>query len=77
MMIQATVISKITGRTIKNSYTANQLLDDFLDRDDLVISMTECDCEPIGETNVVECNCDEEWEDCTLILDEDIVGGNQ
>jgi hypothetical protein len=67
-MIQAIVISKKTGRTIKRSYTAKQLLEDFFGGDDLMQNMTECDCQPVGETNVVECNCCEEWFDYTLEL---------
>ncbi len=27
--------------------------------DDLYNDCLSCDCEPIGETNVVECNCEE------------------
>lgn len=69
-MIQATVTSKKSGKVIKKSYTARQLLEDFIDEDDLVIAMTQCDCQPVGETNVVECNCDFEWEDYTLVLEQ-------
>lgn len=69
-MIQATVTSKISGRVIKKSYTARQLLEDFYGEDDLIVAMTQCDCQPIGETYVVECNCDYEWEDYTLVLEQ-------
>lgn len=30
--------------------------------------LSECNCEPIGETNVVECNCYEKYED--FVIDE-------
>jgi len=69
-MIQATLTSKKSGRVIKQSYTARQLLEDYYGEDDLVIKMIECDCQPVGETNVVECNCHEEWDDYTMVLEQ-------
>jgi hypothetical protein len=67
-MIQLTLKSDITGRVIKKSYTARQLLES--DEIEVVQEMSACDCQPIGETNVVECNCDDEWYDYTLIVGE-------
>ena len=69
-MIQLTLTSKTTGRIIKKSYTARQLLES--DEQSVVEEMSECDCRmlPRGETNVVECNCDEEWHDYTLVVGE-------
>lgn len=54
------LISKTTGRTLVTEMTGRQLLE--TNEDDLVYKMAECDCQPIGETNVIECNCAEEWE---------------
>ncbi len=45
-------IISLTEQTIQN------LLEDTL----LDMVMT-CDCEPVGETNVVECNCEDYLED--------------
>ncbi|PED05328.1 acetyltransferase [Bacillus pseudomycoides] len=53
---------------MKQSYTARKILD--LYEEEPVVEMTPCDCQPVGETNVVECDCDREWEDYTLTLDE-------
>ena len=66
-LVEVSLKSNKTERVIKASYTARQLLD-FFDESDLVIEMSKCECQPIGETNFVECNCDEEWEDYTLIV---------
>ncbi|MGF2740884.1 acetyltransferase [Bacillus amyloliquefaciens] len=60
-MIEVTVKSKISGRIKRGSFTARQLLDTY--EDDLVCNLTKCDCQPVGETYVVECNCCEEWEE--------------
>ncbi|MFF2532411.1 acetyltransferase [Brevibacillus sp. NPDC058079] len=68
-MIKAILTSNISHRVIESSYTPRQLLD-FFDEEELVQKMTKCYCQPIGETNVIECNCDEEWEDYTLKLEE-------
>lgn len=70
-MIEAILTSKASGRTIKSSYTARQLLD-FYDEEALVSDMSACNCQPTGETYVVECNCDSEWEDYTLKIGEEI-----
>ncbi|MFI8680371.1 acetyltransferase [Bacillus thuringiensis] len=67
-MVRATLTSRVSGRDIVRSYTPRQILD-FLDEEELVADMTECNCQPIGETNVVECNCDSEWEEYVLELE--------
>lgn len=67
-MIEVVATSKISNRIVRKLYTARQLLENFSDEEDLVIDMTDCGCQPIGETNVVDCNCDSEWTDyeCTI-----------
>ncbi|MTI49684.1 MAG: acetyltransferase [Firmicutes bacterium] len=65
-MIEVIVINNKTEEIVYGYYAARQLLDTTEEK--LVEEMTDCDCEPIGETNVVECNCFEEWEDYTLIV---------
>ncbi|UPI13373.1 hypothetical protein [Bacillus phage SBSphiJ7] len=60
-MIEVIVKSKISGRLKRGLFTARQLLDTY--EDDLVCTLTECNCQPVGETYVVDCNCCEEWED--------------
>lgn len=67
-MIQLTLTSNITNRVIKKSYTARQLLE--TDEIAVVQEMTDCGCQPVGETYVVDCNCDEEWFDYTLVVGE-------
>lgn len=67
MIIEVTLKSKKTNRVIQASYTARQILN-FMDEDELVLDMHQCDCQPVGETNVVECNCEAEWEDYELTL---------
>ncbi|MFY0519349.1 hypothetical protein ACOMCU_16200 [Lysinibacillus sp. UGB7] len=67
-MVEIMLTSKNSGRVIKSSYTARQLLE--TDEIDIVMDMTKCDCQPVGETYVVECNCDDEWEQYELIIGE-------
>ena len=69
-MIEATLKSNITNRVIKSSYTARQLLD-FFDEEELVLDMGKCDCQPVGETNVIDCGCYEEWEDYNLTFSDE------
>lgn len=66
--VKVTLRSNTSGRIIQSSYTPLQLLEDFCDKEDLMIAMSQCECQPVGETNFVECNCDEEWEDSTLTM---------
>ncbi|MFF2532464.1 acetyltransferase [Brevibacillus sp. NPDC058079] len=69
-MIKAILKSNISDCVIESSYTPHQLLS-FSGEEELIEKMSKCDCQPIGETNVVECNCDEEWDDYTLVLEEE------
>jgi hypothetical protein len=63
--------TSLAGRVVEGSYTPRQLLD-FLDEDELVTNLTTCSCQPVGETNYTECNCDEEWHDFTLLIGDEI-----
>lgn len=45
---------------ISAPYTLNEIRDCQLD--DIRESCLVCDCEPIGETNVVECNCEDYYD---------------
>jgi len=67
-MINVKVVSKVSGRVIETNCTPHVILEAFDDYS-LVQRITECDCQPIGETNVIECNCDEEWYEYDLYLD--------
>jgi uncharacterized phage protein (TIGR01671 family) len=58
------VFQHIDSKEIKfKRFTLDEIANGF--EDDLFI--LECDCEPIGETNVVECNCEDYLEDFRLI----------
>ena len=37
-----------------------------------LLDMLECNCEPVGETNVVDCNCGEYFEEFELIAEDDL-----
>jgi hypothetical protein len=65
-MIKAIVMSKVSGRVVEGLFTARQLLDTY--EEDLVLSLTACGCQPVGETYVVDCRCDEEWDGYELEL---------
>lgn len=75
MNIPIKLTSKISERVIE-SFVSPRFLLDMCDEDDLVSRITACDCQSVGETNVVECNCDEEWYDYKLqIGEEEITDG--
>lgn len=67
-MIEITLKSNTTGRILKKDYTARELLD----KEEITIleEMTVCGCEilPRSETNLVECNCEDEWIDYKILL---------
>ena len=67
-MIYATLTSKVSGRVVTATYTPEQLLTQIMDAFDLMEHATACACQPMGETNVVECSCDEEWVDFDITL---------
>jgi hypothetical protein len=71
MNIPVTIKSNLTGRLVKGGVTPRMLLD-MSDEYDLIEKFTECDCGPIGETYVVECNCDEEWMDCEVLIGDEV-----
>jgi len=59
--------------TFKHSVSGEIKIIEFTDKeiqslleDELIERASDCDCQPIGETNVVECNCDDYY--CDFIL---------
>lgn len=72
MNIPVKVKSNISGRIKGGSLTPRQILD-CIDEAEVIQTLTACDCQPIGETNVVECNCDEEWMDCEVWIGEEVI----
>lgn len=72
MLIPVKAVSKISGKVATGSFTARHILE-FLDADELVTNLTMCDCEPVGETNYTECNCDEEWYDFYLCIGDEFI----
>ena len=71
MNIPVVVTSNLSGRVVKSSVTPRELVDIY-DESVLVQHLTACDCQPIGETNVVDCNCDEEWMDCVVLIGDEV-----
>ncbi|MEW5569659.1 hypothetical protein [Rossellomorea marisflavi] len=70
-MIEVTLINNKTLQTVSATYTARELVSQG-GEDLLMENMMEnlvCSCIPIGETNVIECDCWEQWEDCHLEFD--------
>lgn len=71
--MEITLINNKTSETVKASYKARELVSHG-GEDLLIENMIEnlvCDCSPIGETNVIECDCWEQWEYCTLVFDDE------
>lgn len=50
---------------ISAPYTIEELLD--TDEYEIQSNVCTCDCQPIGETNVIECNCEDYYNDFQLI----------
>ena len=71
MSIPVMVKSKLSGRCVKGTVSPRKLLD-LIDESDLICELTKCNCQSVGETNVIECNCDEEWMDCEVFLGEEV-----
>lgn len=67
-MIKIKIKSNKTGRIVEGETTPLELLNS--DEFELVERLTECDCEPYGESSYKDCSCYEEWEDYTLDLSE-------
>ena len=67
MNIPVKIKSNISGRVVDGAVTPRQLID-IVDEADLIDELTACDCEPVGETNIIECRCDEEWMDCNVLI---------
>ncbi len=49
---------------MSESFELDKLI--HITEDDIYCSLSDCKCQPVGETNVVECNCDTELEGYTL-----------
>ncbi len=45
---------KVSGETITVSLSVEEIKNDM---EDILRDKLTCDCQPIGETNVIECNC--------------------
>lgn len=75
MVIPVTIKSNVSGRVVRAAVTPRVLLD-TLDEDELVQRLTACECQPIGETYVIDCNCDEEWFDCDVFIGEEVNRAN-
>lgn len=63
-MFEIKIKSKKTGKEKSIDCTLKELLKNGID--DIVDNLTECDCEPTSESNILECNCYEEWNDIEL-----------
>lgn len=71
MVIPVRIKSHVSGRVVKGSISANNLLE--IDEQELVERFTICSCQPVGETYVVECNCDLEWEKYELQIGDEVI----
>lgn len=70
-MSKVWVKSNISGKVKTADFTSRQFLG-MTDESDLVEHMTMCDCQTVGETNVVECNCDDEWSDVEVTFEDEL-----
>ncbi|QDH49421.1 hypothetical protein PHIREBALL_147 [Bacillus phage Phireball] len=61
------VITNDKGKNRVGTYTLENLL--HTTEEELVEELTQCDCQPVGESYHVECNCEDEWEDFKLSVE--------
>jgi hypothetical protein len=71
MNIPIKITSTVSGRVVETTVSPRYLLDKC-DEDDLITSLTMCHCQPVGETYVIDCRCDEEWDDCELLIGDEV-----
>lgn len=76
MNIPVKIINKKDGKTLATEVSARKLLE-VCDEADLLQELTMCTCVPVGETNLVECNCDVAWEDSELLIGDEIKEENK
>lgn len=53
----------------RSLFLSEKEMSEMIDRDDLLDEFykEQCKCQPVGETNVIECNCDEFLSEFELI----------
>ncbi|MBA4293803.1 hypothetical protein C0431_12645 [bacterium] len=71
LRIPVRVTSETSHRVVEGTLSPRQLLD-LSDDCDIVEHLTACDCAPVGETYVVECNCDEEFYESIVLIGDEI-----
>lgn len=72
-LVEVTLINNRTSETVRASYTLRELLSHG-GEDLLIENMIEnlvCNCNQIGENYQTDCVCFEQWEDCTLVFDDE------
>jgi len=57
---------------ISQPYTLKQIMD--LQVDDIREHSLTCDCQPVGETNVVECNCEDYYDEFEQVAERQFTG---
>ncbi|AGI12201.1 hypothetical protein BCPG3_182 [Bacillus phage BCPG3] len=58
------VVKNSEGDARVGTYTLENLL--HTTEEELIEELTACECEPVGESYHVECNCEDKWDDVTL-----------
>lgn len=58
-MVEIKVKSLETGRVKSGKISLVDLFKKW--NENIIEDITMCNCEPVGETNLVECGCYEEW----------------
>lgn len=71
MNIPIKVINKDSGQVVDTKVSARKLLE-VSDEADLLQELTLCDCKPVGETNVVDCDCEVYWDDFEMLIGDEI-----
>ena len=65
-MITIQVKSMKTGRVMSGKCTLREIFTRC--NEEIIEEITMCDCQPVGESNVISCNCYEEWLDDIEII---------
>lgn len=72
MEIQVRMTSRLTGRVLDRHFSARALANTDGIEGLMEEMLTECTCGRAAESNIVECDCVEEWEDAILQIGDEI-----
>ena len=59
---------------ISKPYRLQELIDNIFEEYEIIDENAHCNCQPIGETNVIECNCEDYYENFEIVAKRQFTG---